>query len=34
MTADRPIAVIGAMESEINLIIGRIENKSTRRIGG
>ena len=34
MTADRPIAIIGAMESEINLIIAGIENKSTRSIGG
>lgn len=34
MDADRPIALIGAMESEIGLIIGRIENKSTQRIGG
>ena len=34
MTTDRPIAVMGAMDSEIDLIIGRIDNKSTRRIGG
>ena len=34
MSADRPIAVIGAMESEISLVIAGIENKSTRRIGG
>ena len=34
MSAERPIAVIGAMESEINFIIGRIDNKNTRSIGG
>ena len=34
MTTDRPIAVMGAMDSEIDLIIGRIDNKSTRCIGG
>ena len=34
MSAERPIAVIGAMESEISLVIAGIENKSTRRIGG
>lgn len=34
MAADRPVAVIGPMDSEIGLITGKIENKSTRRIGG
>ena len=31
---DRPIAVIGAMTSETDYIIGRMETKSTRCIGG
>ncbi|MBR6005362.1 MAG: 5'-methylthioadenosine/S-adenosylhomocysteine nucleosidase [Clostridia bacterium] len=31
---DRPVAVIGAMTSEIDYIIGKMGNKTTRRIGG